>query len=127
MNDAAISSFVLEVYEPRLPKSSVNPCTLMRSVDIRLALRENYFSFVRTVNVFRPQNQLPAGLDASGRSEDVIKTIAFIKLRTFDRRIFFVAIKNHRAIVEQLRAIVTHPADNENTFDTRATPRKSIH
>src|SRR2546425_1372441 len=127
MNDAAIGAFVLKMYEPRFTGGRVNPRALMRPVDSGLALRQDYLSFVRAVDIFRAQSQLPARLDASGRSEDVIKAVSFIKLRAFDRRIFVMAIKNQHTIVKQLRAIVAHAADNQDAFDTGATARKSIH
>src|SRR5437016_12309639 len=108
MNDAPIVASVLEIYEPGFTGRRANPRALMRPVDSGLALRQDYLSFVRAVNIFRAQRQLPARLDASGRSKDVIKAVSFIKFRTFDRRIFVMAIKNHHAIVKQLCAIVAH-------------------
>src|SRR5437016_13884254 len=117
MNDAPIVASVLEMYEPGFTGRRVNPRALMRPVDSGLALRQDYLYFVRPVDIFRAQRQLPARLDASGGSEDVIKAVSFIKLRTFDRRIFVMAIKNHHAIVKHLCAVVAHAADHEDAFD----------
>ena len=115
------------MYEPRFTGRRVNPRALMRPVDSGFALRQDCLSFVRAVDIFRAQSQLPARLDASGRSEDVIKAVSFIKFRAFDRRIFVTAVKNHHAVVKQPRAIVAHAADNEDALDTGATLRKRIH
>src|SRR6266436_3623683 len=127
MNNSPIGASVLEMYEPRFTGRRVNPRALMRPVDSGLSLRQDYLPLVRAVDIFRAQRQLPARLDASGGSEDVIKAVSFIEFRAFDRRIFVMAIKNHHAVVEQLRTIVAHAVDHENAFDTGATPRKGIH
>ena len=53
MHDTSVSTHILKVKEPIFSGRSIYPCTLMRTVDGRVALRKYGFPFVGTIDVFR--------------------------------------------------------------------------
>src|SRR5436190_13559204 len=127
MNDASVRTFVLKMDEPGLTGLRVDPSSLVRPIDAALALREHHSSFIRAINIFGAQGQLPARLNASRRRKDVVETVSLIQLWALDRRIALVPVKDHRAIVEEFGAVLAHAAYNQDAFDSRTTARKGTH
>src|SRR5687767_674360 len=120
MNDASVSSSILEVHEPRFARSELDPSALVWSVDVSLPAIHHDAVLVRAINVFRSQNGLPARCHAARGGKDVVIAIAFIKLRSFDRGMVQAAIEYCLAIVEEFRAVRAHLINRENTLDAGA-------
>src|SRR6185369_14434011 len=96
----------------------------MWAIDVRPALSENNLRLVRTEDIFRTQSQLPSLLNATGRREDVVVTVALVELRTLDGRILRASCKDGPAFIEQFHAVGTHAADCQNAVDARPAFRK---
>src|SRR5262249_49800885 len=111
MDHAAICALVLKMDEPGLARPGFHPTTLMWSIYLRPALRQYLPRFVWTVNILRAQRQLPTRLDATRRRKYVVVAIMLVKFRTLDRWVRVMPVENHYAVIEQLRAVGTHPAD----------------
>lgn len=85
MYDPAVCALILKMQKsPSFPVVvKVDKRALMRAVYFRVALRKNNFRFVRTVNVRRPQRDLPARFYPARRRKYIKVFAAFIKFGTF--------------------------------------------
>src|SRR5512134_552292 len=92
----------------------------MRSIDVSLSAIHDDAVFVWAIDVFCAQYCLPSGSDASGGRKDVVITVAFVKLWSFDRWMVGSAVEHCFAVVEKFRAVGTHPINRENTLYPRA-------
>src|SRR5688572_25519200 len=98
----------------------------MRSVYCRISLRENDLFLVRPVNIFRSENKLPTGRDATRRCRYVIVAVEFMEFWALDRRMLVVPVKNHDAIIQNARSVATHLVDDKHALDARAASCKRV-
>ena len=101
MDDAPVNPGVLKMHEPPVAVRRVHQRALMRAVDDGATLRQHNFIFVRPVNIFRAQHDLPAGRHAASGREDVIPAILLQKLRAFERVMFFRIVENNFAFAQK--------------------------
>ena len=105
MNDAAVSTAILKMHEPRFAGFELNPSALVRSIDTGSSLVHHDSIFVRTVNILRAQHCLPARSHTARGRKNVVITIAFVELWSLDRRMISAAVEDHRALIEQSRTV----------------------
>lgn len=107
--DPAVCALILKMQEnPSLSLVvKVDKRALMRSVYFRIALGKNNFRFVRTVNIRRPQRDLPARFYTARRRKYIKVFAAFIKFGTlyFGRNIVPV-VKNSVLVVRAHQLLV---------------------
>ena len=106
MNYAAVSLFVLEMYEPVFTIFRMHPATLMRTIDIRLALCQYDLVLVGTIRRFRTHRQLEARRYTASRTHDPVPTIALIELRTLAGAILStITIENDDRLSDRFQTI----------------------
>ena len=66
---------------------------------------QDNFLFPGTVNIFRPQYGLPAGLHAPCRSEDIVISVSLVQLRTLDGGLGRMTIIDELTVIEHSGAI----------------------
>ena len=71
----------------------MNPCALVRTVNLRLALRHHYLRLVWTIYVLASHGKLPAHLYASCRAHNPVVAVTLIEFRTFCCMVFLSSIK----------------------------------
>ena len=81
--------------EPVFTVLGVNPTTLMRAVDVGLALCQHDFMFVRTIGTFTAHGQLEACWHPTCRAHNPIPAIAFVELRSFAGAVFITITVEH--------------------------------
>src|SRR5262245_44258863 len=88
----------------------------MRPVDLGLTAVHHDTIFIWTIDIARTQNRLPSVGDATRGREDAVVTVTLVEFWTFDRRLMGATIENHRAFVEQFRAVGAHAIDREDAL-----------
>ena len=94
---------------------------LVRTVDWRVTLREYCFPFVRTVDVFRTQYDLPACRYPAGRMEDIIIVVSLIHFRTFASLMCFVTVEDNTRRSDRCICFRIQFADSDYTFQSGTT------
>ena len=116
MNHTSVHRLILKMYKPRFTRICIDPCPLMRPVNIRLTLRHYNFRVVRAVHAARAQHQLPARSHTTRRGENIIIAVAFIELRSFYRMVHSIVSVIHKyRIADNPRAFRIHFAYHHNT------------
>src|SRR2546423_6835698 len=92
----------------------------MRTVDGRLALRENDAILVWAEHVARAQNRLPTGGHPARRGKDIVPAVALVKLRSFNRGMMLVAVEHERPFIQHVQAIGTEAVDVQHALDPRS-------
>ncbi len=77
---------------------------------------------IGTIDGARAQHCLPAGGDTSGRSEDIIPSVAFVHLHTLEYRVGLLVVVYDCAVVEQTKAVVRHAV-----YHRRASAVDAVH
>ena len=126
MNDVAVRVEFQEVDEPVLAAPEAHQGTLVRPVDARVSLGENHPVVVGTVDVVRAQDRLPPVANAAGRREDVVRSVPFVQLRSFDRRVVVVAVEHLAALAGEVGPVRRHRRDVEDAVDPSATLRERV-
>ena len=121
MHNTSVSADILKVEEPVFSGRSIHPCTLVRTVDWRVTLREYCFPFVRTVDVFRTQYDLPACRYPAGRMEDIIIVVSLIHFRTFASLMCFVTVEDNTRRSDRCICFRIQFADSDYTFQSGTT------
>ena len=117
VDDASEHGGVLEVEEPPVAVRRVDEGTLMGSVDRCGALFEHHTLLVGSVDVFRPQDGLPASADAALWDDQIVVAVALEPFRAFCHG---SGIYRH-AVVEQPSAVGRHPVDDDRSCSPLAT------
>ena len=87
MDDSSVKSSVLKMNEPFISIHCIHQSPLMWSIYDTVALMKHIFFFIRPVNIFRTQNNLPAGFYTACRGKNIIISILFIYFRSLNRRL----------------------------------------
>src|SRR5690349_9020001 len=93
----------------------------MGTVDTGRSLIQYDLVFIRSVDIFRAQNCLPAGWNSTCGSKDVVIAFALIEFWAFDRGLMLAAIKHHPAFVKDPGAVRTHLIQMKHTLDSSST------
>src|SRR6266496_1710928 len=99
----------------------------MRTIDRGLPLGQYSLLFIGTKNIFRPKCQLPTSLNTTRRRENIVKAVSFIQFWPFYRRVLVMAVKDHRACVQEFSAVLTHATDNQNAFHSGPAASKGVY
>ena len=91
--------------EPVLSVRRIHPGTLVRSVDGGIALVQDDFLFPGTINIFRPQYGLPAGLHAPCRSEDIVIAVSLIQLWALDGGLGRMTVIDELTVIQHSGAV----------------------
>src|SRR5215211_1153822 len=105
MDDASICAAILKMQKPPLARRCIDKRALMRAVDNRFALRENYLFLVGAVNILRAQYKLPARGNAARRGRNVIEAVQLMKLWPFDCRVRVMAVEHHNTVIQTPRSV----------------------
>ena len=81
------------------------PSTLMRAVDIGLALSENDLHLIRAVRTLAAHGELPSLGHAAGRTHDIIIGTVFIKLRSLGGMIIVIAVEDDDGVTDGMGAV----------------------
>ena len=117
MHHPAQRIVLLEMIEPPFPLGSIHHCTLMRTVDTGHPLFKYHFLFVRSVDILRAEDGLPARLHSTFWNAHVIIAIALVNLGTFGHRTGI----NCSSLIKQLGTIRTHPMNNDRASPVNAS------
>ena len=120
VRDAAVGVHVDEVEEPRIALDVVDPAALVGAGGLGVALVEHGAALVGPPRRLGAQDDLPAGLDAAGGSEDVVITVALIELGTLDRGMIAVAVEDHDVLADETLAVGRHLADAQHALEPGA-------
>ena len=126
MHYATISVLVLEVEEPVFAILRIDPRTLMRAVDLRLALREADIFLIRAIRVLRAEFDLPAVLHAARRTHYIIIAVALVELRALDGRLVLVAVIDDARGANDLRALGVHRSNEKHRLHARTRAGASV-
>ena len=128
VHHAAVGRQILEVEEPPLAGGRVDQCALMRAVDGRPALVEDDAILIGTGDLPGPEDRLPSGGHATGRSKDIIPAVALVKFRALQRFITLelVAIDHHTVVLLDPGAVRTEPQQGEHVVETCAALRPGM-
>ena len=127
MNDTTVGFLVLEMEEPVFTILGMHPTSLMRAVDVGLALSQHNLMFVRTVGRLGAHGQLETVGNTSRRTHNPVPALALIELRTFAGAILrAIAIKHDDGLSDSLGAIGRHLANGEHGGKLRARIGPSV-
>src|SRR5438132_9153578 len=94
--------------KPPVAIRRVNQRALVRAVDGRAALGEHDLFLVRTVDAARAKDNLPAHRDAARWRGDVVKAVALVQLRAFERRQLFIDFSHYSPTAGYFRGVGSH-------------------
>ena len=113
--------------EPVLSVRGIHPGTLVRSVDRRISLMQDDFLFPGTVNIFRTQYGLPAGLHAPCRSEDIVIAVSLVQLRSLDGGLGRMAIIDELTVIQHSGAVRFDGRHIQHALETDTASGESCH
>ena len=105
----------------------MNPCSLVRTINLRFALCHHLSGFIRAIYVFASHGKLPAHLYASSWAHNPVISISLIELRTFCGVVLLSSIKNDARLAYRLGSIGRKLTNSENGIKTGTASCPSIH
>ena len=120
MDDASVSSLVLEMEEPAFTGGRFHPTALVRAVDRARGGCHHDAFFIGAERMAGAQHGLPAGLDAAGRSENIIISVPLVELRPFNRGLRAVPVIDDARRAQQTRPVGTHRSHEHYAFKAGA-------
>ena len=106
MHHSPIRLLVLEMQEPVLAILRMHPTTLMRAVDVGLALSQHDLMLIGAIRTLRAHSQLEPRRHTTSRTHNPVPSIALIELRPFASSVLStIAIKHNHRLANGLRTI----------------------
>ena len=105
----------------------MHPGSLVRTIDVGLALPHHLFPFVRTVGRLGAHGQLPTHGDTTGGIHNPVVAITLVELRTLGGMVYLTSVENDAGLTDGTHAVLGKFADGQHTVETAARVGPAIH
>ena len=126
VDNAAVGALVLEMQEPILAQSSMDPAALMGAIDRSLALTQHGLALVGPVGTLRAHGKLPAGFDATCRTHNPVPAVALVELRTFSRIVAVASVEDDDRLANRAGTIGRKLTHGEHGVETSTRVGPSV-
>ena len=105
----------------------IHPSTLMRAIDLGVALGKGHLHLIGAVYILGALHHLPPRLHTACRMEDIVIAVVFIELRALTSRMLAMPVEDDTAGRDSLGGIGTKLTNGDYALETSTATGISVH